>query len=42
MGPLPSMGWPRAFTTRPTRASPTGTVMTRPVERTTVPSSMAW
>ena len=40
MGPLPSMGWPRAFTTRPIMASPTGTLTTRPVRLTTLPSLM--
>ena len=30
IGPLPSMGWPSAFTTRPTMASPTGTDMMLP------------
>ena len=29
IGPLPSIGWPSAFTTRPTSASPTGTDMMR-------------
>ena len=32
-GPLPSMGWPRALTTRPMSVSPTGTETTRPVRR---------
>src|SRR5579885_776806 len=31
IGPLSSMGCPREFTTRPTSASPTGTLMMRPV-----------
>src|SRR5574340_347922 len=39
-GPLPSMGWPREFTTRPTRASPTGTSRMRPVLLTESPSVM--
>ena len=39
-GPLPSRGTPRAFTTRPRRASPTGTERMRPVERTTCSSSI--
>ena len=38
MGPLPSMGAPRESTTRPSRASPTGTSSTRPVQRTQSPS----
>ena len=38
MGPRPSMGRPSTSTTRPTRASPTGTSAARPVRRTTVPS----
>ena len=38
MGPLPSTGWPRAFTTRPIRPSPTGTLTTLPVRLTTLPS----
>ena len=38
MGPLPSMGSPRALTTLPTRASPTGTSTIRPVLRTSLPS----
>jgi hypothetical protein len=37
-GPLPSRGSPSAFTTRPRSASPVGTEMTRPVERTVSPS----
>jgi len=40
IGPLPSIGWPRALTTRPTSAGPTGTSAIRPVERTSSPSSM--
>ncbi len=31
IGPLPSIGWPSALTTRPSIASPTGTEMMRPV-----------
>ena len=31
MAPLPSMGWPRGLTTRPSRPSPTGTERMRPV-----------
>ena len=38
MGPLPSMGWPSAFTTRPTMSSPTGTDMMRRVRLTSSPS----
>ncbi len=36
--PLPSIGSPRAFTTRPIRFSPTGTETTLPVLRTVSPS----
>src|SRR3954453_18804429 len=38
-GPLPSMAWPSAFTTRPISASPTGTERMRPVALTEPPSS---
>ncbi len=38
MGPLPSMGWPSASTTRPISASPTGTDMMRRVRFTSSPS----
>jgi hypothetical protein len=38
MAPLPSMGWPSAFTTRPSSSSPTGTEMIRPVRLTMSPS----
>ncbi len=34
IGPLPSIGWPRALTTRPSSSSPTGTDMMRPVRFT--------
>ena len=34
MGPLPSMGWPSGFTTRPSMALPAGTSTIRPVVRT--------
>ena len=34
IGPLPSIGWPSALTTRPSSASPTGTCTMRPVPRT--------
>jgi hypothetical protein len=40
IGPLPSTGTPREFTTRPSIASPTGTSRIRPVVLTTVPSEM--
>ena len=39
-GPLPSMGWPRASTTRPISASPTGTDTTSRVRSTVSPSLM--
>ena len=38
MGPLSSMGLPNASTTRPIKASPTGTDIMRPVRRTSSPS----
>ena len=38
IGPLSSIGWPSEFTTRPTSASPTGTLMMRPVRFTSSPS----
>ena len=38
MGPLPSIGCPRALTTRPVIASPTGTSTTLPVVLTISPS----
>ena len=41
MGPLPSMGWPRALTTRPTMSSPTGTDMMRRVRLTSSPSRIS-
>jgi hypothetical protein len=41
IGPLPSIGMPSAFTTRPTVASPTGTSMMRPVRLTVSPSLIA-
>ena len=40
MGPLPSMGLPRASMTRPSISSPAGTSARRPVRRTRSPSSM--
>ena len=39
MSPRPSIGWPRAFTTRPISASPTGTSVILPVRRTQCPCS---
>ena len=39
-GPLPSMGWPRALTTRPSSPLPTGTESNRPVVWTSEPSTM--
>ena len=36
MGPLPSRGCPRGLTTRPSRASPTGTSTIRPVRLTRI------
>ena len=36
------MGWPSAFTTRPTSAGPTGTSMMRPVRLTVSPSRTFW
>ncbi len=38
MGPLSSIGWPSAFTTRPTMPSPTGTLKIVPVRFTSLPS----
>ena len=38
IGPLPSIGWPSALTTRPSSSSPTGTEMMRPVRLTVSPS----
>src|SRR5205085_5188470 len=40
IGPLPSMGWPSALTTRPTSSGPTGTSRMRPVHLTVSPSEM--
>src|ERR1051326_2514065 len=40
IGPLPSIGWPSGFTTRPTRALPTGTDMMRPGRLTSSPSAI--
>src|SRR5882672_9299299 len=41
-GPLPSMGAPSAFTTRPSSSGPTGTSRMRPVHFTVSPSVMCW
>ena len=38
MGPLSSMGWPSALTTRPIMPSPTGTLKIVPVRLTSLPS----
>ena len=38
ISPLPSKGWPNGSTTRPIKASPTGTCMIRPVRLTWSPS----
>ena len=38
MGPLSSIGWPSAFTTRPIMPSPTGTLRIVPVRFTSSPS----
>ena len=40
IGPLPSTGWPTAFTARPIMPLPTGTETMRPVLRTNCPSAM--
>ena len=40
IGPLPSSGWPRALTTRPSKPLPTGTCSSLPVVRTSWPSLM--
>src|SRR6266545_1878316 len=40
IGPLPSTGWPIAFTTRPIISLPTGTEAMRPVRSTRSPSLM--
>src|SRR5260221_6817310 len=42
IGPLPSMGAPSAFTTRPSNSGPTGTSRMRPVHFTVSPSVMCW
>ncbi|MNS87632.1 hypothetical protein D3C72_1215800 [compost metagenome] len=40
IGPLPSIGWPREFTTGPVSSGPTGTSRMRPVHLTVSPSEM--
>ena len=40
IGPLPSIGWPSALTTRPISVGPTGTSRMRPVHLTVSPSEM--
>ena len=40
IGPLPSIGWPSEFTTRPISSGPTGTSRMRPVHLTVSPSVM--
>ena len=42
IGPLPSIGSPSAFTTRPRRASPTGTLKSFPKRLTLIPSFNAF
>jgi len=42
MGPFPSVGIPRASTTRPSIASPTGTAAIWPVRSTRSPSRISW
>ena len=42
MSPLPSMGWPRASTTRPRKASPTGIPAVFPLRRTVSPARISW
>src|SRR3989304_2791355 len=42
MGPLASIAWPRAFTTLPMSALPTGISTILPVLLTVVPSLMVW
>ena len=41
IGPIPSIGWPNALTTRPINPSPTGTSMIRPVRLTVSPSRIS-
>ena len=40
IGPLPSSGWPRTLTARPSNPLPTGTCNSLPVVRTSSPSLM--
>src|SRR6266568_2784355 len=40
IGPLPSIGWPSEFTTRPSSSGPTGTSRMRPVHLTASPSEI--
>src|SRR5215467_7066986 len=42
IGPLPSIGAPSEFTTRPSSSGPTGTSRMRPVHLTVSPSVMCW
>src|SRR3954465_10903788 len=42
MGPLPSIGWPSEFTTRPRSSGPIGTDRILPVVFTVSPSVMCW
>src|SRR5688500_18921266 len=42
IGPLPSIGWPREFTTRPSSSGPIGTDRILPVVLTVSPSVMCW
>ena len=39
---MPSMGWPRASTTRPRKASPTGIPAVFPLRRTLSPARISW
>ena len=41
IGPLPSSGLPSGSTTRPSSSSPTGTLRSRPVLRTSSPSAIS-
>src|SRR6185295_16553630 len=42
IGPLPSIGWPSEFTTRPSSSGPIGTERILPVVLTVSPSLMCW
>src|SRR3989449_2245587 len=42
IGPLPSIGWPSEFTTRPRSSGPTGTSRMRLVHLTVSPAVMCW